>query len=666
MNDLERAVHDARQQVALSRGSAQDDTGLPWIQVYGRPLRDLTADAFQALEAANDPPILFVRGGALTRVRRDEQQRPLLETLTEDHLRGILTRTANFVYEQGEQIIHVSPPRDLVRDLLTFGTYPMFPPLEGVVSSPIFRPDVTIVTQAGYDRTTRLLYLPPPEFVLPPIPDAPTPAEAQAAAQYLLQELCGDFPFALDSPGGHGSASQTHMLAVLLSCVLRPVIDGPIPLALISAPQRGSGKTLLAELVVLLTTGQDASVMAAPYGDEEWRKRISSVLASGTPVAILDNVVTTLASPSLAAMLTAHTWQDRLLGRNDQVLVLPARTIWIVTATNPTIDTDLARRSLSIHLDAKTPRPWQGRTFRHADIRAWTKAHRGELLAALCTIGLAWFAAGQPPASTPRLGKFEAWSDIIGGALALAQTPHFLGNLQALYDHMDPEAQQWEAFLAALGHHFGHRSFTVSQVVERLREAKDSRLREVLPDHLADALDGGEGNFRKRLGRAFRQHTEVRYGDAGIFLTRAEKDTQKNVNRWRVVGYQGATGEHDFHALWRRLKGGQDTVTTRDAAVPSDAAPETCQAPVEDPRQESPTASPTAGDEAGEEHRTARDPVELPLNRDEWPPAWQDAWEERAAILQVDGNQSRTEAERLAEETIRHEYRQRHGPLDHA
>src|SRR5262249_554996 len=154
------------------------------------------------------------------------------------------------------------------------------------------------------------------------------------------------------------------------------------------------------------TTGQDPSVMTAPFADEEWRKRISAVLASGTPVAILDNIVTTLASPSLAAMLTAHIWEDRLLGRNDQVLRLPARTVWIAPANNPTVDTDLARRSFSIRLDAKASRPWQGRTFRHADIRAWTKAHRGELLAALCTIGRAWFAAGKPEATTPRLGKF--------------------------------------------------------------------------------------------------------------------------------------------------------------------------------------------------------------------------------------------------------------------
>jgi hypothetical protein len=54
--------------------------------------------------------------------------------------------------------------------------------------------------------------------------------------------------------------------------------------------------------------------------------------------------------------------------------------------------------------------------------------------------------------------------------------------------------------------------------------------------------------------------------------------------------------------------------------------------------------------------------VDLPLTRAEWPGGWQEAWEERAAILEMDHGQSRPEAERLAEEVIRNEYRRRYGP----
>ncbi|MGC4050640.1 MAG: hypothetical protein QM757_14790 [Paludibaculum sp.] len=58
----------------------------PSIVINGRPLRDITRDVTEALLEANDPPRLFVRAGALVRVRRDENLRPLIDTLGESEL----------------------------------------------------------------------------------------------------------------------------------------------------------------------------------------------------------------------------------------------------------------------------------------------------------------------------------------------------------------------------------------------------------------------------------------------------------------------------------------------------------------------------------------------------------------------------------------------------
>jgi hypothetical protein len=96
---------------------------------------------------------------------------------------------------------------------------------------------------------------------------------------------------------------------------------------------------------------------------------------------------------------------------------------------------------------------------------------------------------------------------------------------------MDPEAPQWDAFLTALGALWGERPFTVSELVERLLTKKAAGLREALPDRLVQALDGGEGNFRQQLGKAFQKQADIRYGDAGIYLTRAGKNAKKNVTQ---------------------------------------------------------------------------------------------------------------------------------------
>lgn len=47
-----------------------------------------------------------------------------------------------------------------------------------------------------------------------------------------------------------------------------------------------------------------------------------------------------------------------------------------------------------------------------------------------------------------------------------------------------------------------------------------------------------------------------------------------------------------------------------------------------------------------------RDFIHLPADRKEWPDAWLELFEERAAIREYDGNLSREEAERWAETEI--------------
>jgi len=57
----------------------------------------------------------------------------------------------------------------------------------------------------------------------------------------LLDELLIDFPFA-------DEASRANALALLLLPYVRPLIVGPTPLHLITAPTQGTGKDLLAQL----------------------------------------------------------------------------------------------------------------------------------------------------------------------------------------------------------------------------------------------------------------------------------------------------------------------------------------------------------------------------------------------------------------------------------
>ena len=129
---------------------------------------------------------------------------------------------------------------------------------------------------------------------------------------------------------------------------------------------------------------------------------------------------------------------------------LPVRCAWIATGNNPTLSSEIARRTVRIRLNAKQDRPWLRDRFRHPDLRQWVSAHRHELVAAALTLVRAWIAAGKPdPTGSSSLGMFESWSRVMGGILQVAGVPGFLSNLSDFYESTDTEGEMVRSFLAA-------------------------------------------------------------------------------------------------------------------------------------------------------------------------------------------------------------------------
>jgi hypothetical protein len=92
------------------------------------------------------------------------------------------------------------------------------------------------------------------------------------------------------------------------------------------------------------------------------------------------------------------------------------------------------------------------------------------LLVAVLTLARAWFAAGQPRASTPPVGSFERWTEVVAGILQYAGVDAFLANSEALFELGDIERSDWETFLEAMEDAFQGSPFTVAELWERLNE----------------------------------------------------------------------------------------------------------------------------------------------------------------------------------------------------
>jgi hypothetical protein len=148
---------------------------LPTINISNRPMRDISLDAMTVLVEANAPPEIFIRSAELARVRADENSRPVIESMSETHLRGRLARIATFIRRNSrDNSVHVAPPMEIVRDLLTLGEWD-FPALEAVVESPTLRPNGTILDTPGYDTATRLYYMPAAGLRVPLSSRSPAP-----------------------------------------------------------------------------------------------------------------------------------------------------------------------------------------------------------------------------------------------------------------------------------------------------------------------------------------------------------------------------------------------------------------------------------------------------------------------------------------------------------
>ena len=294
----------------------------------------------------------------------------------------------------------------------------LFPPLDGIATSPLLAPDGTIRSHEGYDLATRLYCARAPRVN---VPNKPSKAEAEAAL-LKLRQVFETFPFAgsqritagdldhvdLGLPPGE---AESAYLAGLLTAICRPSLQ-LAPGAIITAPEisgAGSGKGLLVQAACNIAYGQHPPAFTAGSDKAELEKRIASELLQSGPAFFLDNVNSTaLKSDTLASVITERPARVRVFGETRMAELNSC--CWIaVTGNGLTISEDLARRFLEVELDPQCDDP-EARDFPTGrdGFLAEIKARRAELLSAALTIWR-WGRQNEMQRGKP-LGSFETWA----------------------------------------------------------------------------------------------------------------------------------------------------------------------------------------------------------------------------------------------------------------
>ena len=297
------------------------------------------------------------------------------------------------------------------------------PPLNGIAYAPLLDEAGGIHAHEGYHAETGMWCERVPSGLDAMIPERPTWTEA-ADALLTLRRLLRTFAFAdavttreqgqdvpvVDlnhSPGADESAT----LVALLTAVCRPSLPLAPGLLVRAAPLSGagSGKGLLVRVLCAIAYGRAPAAVTAGGKPDELDKRISAELTAGNPVLFLDNLnETALRSDVLASAITERPARVRVLGKSLMVL-LNASAFIALTGNGLSVREDLARRFVTVELDAGVEDPETRRFPRDVLADAWDQ--RPELLAAALTVWRWGRHLDAEQALTPGLplGSFGQW-----------------------------------------------------------------------------------------------------------------------------------------------------------------------------------------------------------------------------------------------------------------
>ncbi len=369
------------------------------------------------------------------------------------------------------ETVEVETPRD-VRDYIfnsarVRGTLPK---IVGVKTTPFFDADGTLVETEGYHAGSKV-YLCLRDLKVPGVSPTPTDEDVKTAKRLIVEEVLADFPLGgktrkeimavLD--GGEPIPALANTMAMILLPFVREMIDGPTPFHVLNKPAPGTGAGYLADITSIIGTGAATPPVTLPKRAEETGKTLTAVLMDGGQIIFFDNINHAVDSAELAAAATAprEGYKARILGRSTTVLT-PIRQTWILTANTLTLSAELLRRSVLVELDRKVAMPglfMPASGWRHEDVRAWAREHRGKLVWACLTLVQSWVAAGKKRDKASNLASFENWAGIMGGILKNVEIGGFLRNRDAMSNLADDAADD----LTVL----------VQEIVDKMKNAGD-------------------------------------------------------------------------------------------------------------------------------------------------------------------------------------------------
>jgi hypothetical protein len=253
-------------------------------------------------------------------------------------------------------------------------------------------------------------------------------------------------------------------------------------------------------------------------------------------------------SPALEAFLTSPRYTDRILGASTSG-TFATNILALMTGNNLLLGGDMWRRVLTCRIDAGSDP--EKRSFGFHPVH-YVRRNRQKLAHAALTIIRAYVTAGSPRTRKWKLGSFEAWDQLVCGAVEwITAGDKRFGNPLACVDERKaaaPERVRLLSFLEAVHAVHGEKEWTVSELIKGGERDEDALLDpdrdSANEDRLRAALEQVPGAMQRgglsalKLGYWLRDNVGVR--------------DQSGLRVVRVLKADGVTpATRDGSALWK-------------------------------------------------------------------------------------------------------------------
>lgn len=422
---------------------------------------------------------LYQRSGAITRVvqiKEDNVGRKnkpneyayqlKMQQIVAPTLKKILMEHMTFekkIKSSGGYVdIEVQPTHDLLAALINEAEYPKLPVIKGISECPFMRKSGTICDKPGFDFESGYFYNPSIDFGQ--VAENPTLEDAKNALERLVDIFC-DFPFVEEY-------YRYVPVAAILSILARPMFVNT-PIFVIESSTAGTGKSLISDVISLVTTGRIAPKQTWPEGREsaqELEKLLSAIAMDGTALLMFDNIsrYASIHGAPLDKVTTSNGYvKFRILGKSE-VKEVPWNTVICFTGNNivDSVCGDTRRRVIPCRMEPDCEHPENRSGFKYPYLIGSARDMRTTLINDGLTL-LRYHSSNGLKYDGDLLGSFEDWTRVVVGAIRSAGGPDIMEAAKKMREVEDDDYNSTVELLRILKDKFINGA-TTADIIKRM------------------------------------------------------------------------------------------------------------------------------------------------------------------------------------------------------